>query len=233
MDNLARPPLVNAVGDAFVRNILSDGSLPVVSPLIMFLSDGQHHPAMRASGKAAKAALLADIAHFMHISHGRHPGLVENAAQKITDEAAGDWLIQAIDGMLSERAFLNRLTVTAGPIRRLAGQSKIDALVEIQAKSFQMLATSDRKGCSAGAAIAFVLDWHQTRPLLDIVAEQMGFSPSAITLPSVTDCAQLALKLEGSDSYRRAMAFGAEQTLMQQRGLWHLVVARHVEMLAS
>lgn len=233
MDNLARPPLVNDIDDAFVRNILSDGSLAVVAPLVAFLSNGQLRPVLRASGKAAKAALLADIPHFMHISHGRHPGLVDYAAHKIVDDAARNWMIQAIDGMLGERAYLNRLTVTAGPIRRLTGQDKVNALVEGQAKNFKMLATSDRKGCAAGAAIAFVLDWHQTRPLLDIVAHQMGLEPPTPTLPSVDECTQFAETLDRGASYRRAMTFGADQTLAQQRCLWQLIVARHVEMLAA
>lgn len=233
MDNLARPPLVNDVDDAFMRSILSDGSLPVVAPLVAFLSEDNLRPVLRASGKVAKAALLADIAHFMHIPHGRHPGLVDFAAQKIVDDAARHWIIQAIDGMLVERIFLNRLTVTAGPIRRLSGQDKVNSLVESQAKNFQMLATSDRKGCSAGAAIAFILDWNQTRPLLDIVAYQMGLEPPTPTLPSVAECAQFAARLDHGLSYRRAMAFGADQTLAQQRCLWQLIVARHVEMLAA
>ena len=233
MDILARPPLFDDVGDPLVRKILSQGSFSVITPLVTFLVDAQLHPELRATGRTIQAALLADIAHFMNISHGRHPGVVEYAAQKIVDDAARSWLIQALDGMLKERAFLNMLTVTAGPIRRLTGQDNVNALVESQAKNFQMLATSDRKGCSPGSAIAFVIDWHQTRPLLEIVAHQMGISPPAVILPSVADCAALAQTLERGDSFRRAMAFGAEQTLAQQRGLWQLIVARHVEMIAA
>lgn len=233
MDNLARPPLNNGLSNAFVRKILSDGSLSVITPLVTFLSDGQHRPALRASGKATKAALLADIAHFMHISHGRYPGVVEYAAQKILDDAVRGWLIRAIDAMLVERAFLNMLTVTAGPIRRLASQDNINAVVDGQAKNFQMLATSDRKGCAFGAAIAFVLDWHQTRPLLDIVAHQMGLASPTVTLPSLAECVLLVQSEDRGDNFRRAMAFGAEQTLAQQRGLWRLVVARHIEMLSA
>ncbi|MFN3618875.1 DUF6975 family protein [Sphingorhabdus sp.] len=233
MDNLARPPLHHGQSDIFVRNIMSDGSLNVVAPLLSFLTNKRDKPHFRAQGKSARTALLADISHFMHISHGRHPGIIDYAAQKIVDEAARNWLVQAIDGMLGERAFLNRLTVTAGPIRRLSGQDKVNALVESQAKNFQLLATSDRKGCSSGAVIAFVLDWHQTRPLLDIVAYEMGLAHSPVTLPSVTECVQLVEKLEHNEGYRRAMAFGADQTLAQQRCLWQLVVARHVEMLAA
>lgn len=233
MDNLARPYLDNEIGDPFVRNILSDGSLPVVTPLITFLGNGVNRPQLRASGRAAKAGLLADIAHFMHISHGRYPGLVEHAAQRVEDNSARLWLVQAIDGMLGERAYLNRLTINAGPIRRLAGQDKVNALVESQAKNFEMLATSDRKGCPSGAAIAFVLDWLQTRPLLDIVAQETGVDASTSNLPTVQECVQLVRTLDRNPSYRRAMAFGADQTLAQQRGLWQLVVARHVEMLAA
>ncbi len=233
MDNLARPSVINNVEDALMRNILSDGSLPVIAPLVAFLSDDQLRPVLRASGKAAKAALLADIAHFMHISHGRHPGLIDYAANKIVDDAARHWMIQAIDGMLGERAFLNRLTVTAGPIRRLKSHDKVNSLIESQAKNFEMLATSDRKGCAVGVAIAFVMDWLQTRPLLDIVAFQMGLEPPTPTLPTLADCVKLAQGLDRSPSYRRAMAFGADQTLAQQRGLWQLIVARHVEILAA
>ena len=232
MDNLARPPVNDDAGSSFVRNVLSDGSLAVVTPLVMFLTDGQNRPQLRTSVKTARAALMADISHFMHILHGRHPGVIEYASQN-ADSAAQAWLIKAMDGMLAERIYLNKLTVTAGPIRRLPGQDKISLLVESQAKNFQMLASSDRHGCSSGAAIAFVLDWHQTRPLLDIVSREMGLMPTSLALPSVLECQQIADKLNHDAGYRRAMAFGADQTLAQQRGLWQLIVARHVETLAG
>ncbi|WP_411290714.1 DUF6975 family protein [Sphingorhabdus sp.] len=232
MDHLARPPAPDGLGSTFVRNILVDGSWSVVAPLVHFLNDGPLRPPLRSPGKNARAALLADISHFMHILHGRHPGLIEYASQN-ADDAAQPWLMKAMDGMLAERIYLYKLTVTAGPIRRLPGQDKISSLVECQAKNFQMLATSGRQGCSSGAAIAFVLDWHQTRPLLDIVAQEMGLMPKSLVLPSVLECQQLAEKLNPDVGYRRAMAFGADQTLAQQRGLWQLIVARHVETLAG
>jgi len=233
MNNLARPTLGSDLGDGFVRTILSDGSLGVTAPLAAFLGNGGDRPDLRPHAKAARAALLADIAHFMHISHGRHPGIIDYAAQKIVDDAARSWLVGAIDGFSAERTFLNKLTVTAGPIRRLQGQDKVNTLIESQAKNFQMLATSDRKGCPAGAAIAFLVDWHQTRPLLDMVAYEMGIAPTPAALPSVNACAALAGKLDDGGSYRRAMAFGAHQTLEQMRGLWRLIAARHTEMLAA
>lgn len=233
MDNLARPNPNNCPGDSLVHDIIADGSLTVVAPLQHFLQSSGNRNDLRSPVKAARAALLADISHFMHISHGRHPGIVDYAAHKIIDDAARNWLVQAIDGMAAERAFLNKLTVTAGPIRRLSGQDKVNALVENQAKSFQMLTTSDRKGCPAGAAIAFVVDWHQTRILLDMVAYEIGVDPAPLLLPSIEACTELTGQLDDGAAYRRAMAFGAQQILAQQRGLWQLIVARHIEMLAG
>jgi hypothetical protein len=233
MDNLARPQRDDAFGAAFVRSILSDGSLSVVKPLLAFLGDNSARPDLRSPAKAARAALLADIAHFMNISHGRHPGIIDHTAHKIVDDAARRWLIQAIDGMSAERAYLNDLTVTAGPIRRLAGQEKITAMIELQSKNFEMLATSDRKGCPAGAAIAFVVDWHQTRQLLDRVALNIGLEARPVSLPAIEDCERLAQDLDNGPGYRRAMAFGSDQLLAQQRGLWQLLAARHAEMLAA
>jgi hypothetical protein len=43
----------------------------------------------------------------------------------------------------------------------------------------------------------------------------------------------LAEKLDDGAGYRRAMAFGSQQLLAQQRGLWQLIAARHAEMLAG
>ncbi len=231
MNNLARTQTPHCPGEVFVRDIMADGSRDIIAPLQSFLETSAKHPDLRSPAKTARAALLADIAHFMHISHGRHPGIIDFAALKIVDDAARSWLITAIDGLAAERATLNRLTVTAGPIRRLNGQDKVNALVEGQAKSFQMLATSDRKGCPAGAAIAFVVDWHQTRGLLDVVTNGVGLEAAPLGLPPVPDCIQLARQLDDGGAYRRAMSFGAQQMLAQQRGLWQLIVARHLEML--
>lgn len=231
MNNLARTQTPHCPGEVFVRDIMADGSRDIIAPLQSFLETSAKHPDLRSPAKTARAALLADIAHFMHISHGRHPGIIDFAALKIVDDAARSWLITAIDGLAAERATLNRLTVTAGPIRRLNGQDKVNALVEGQAKSFQMLATSDRKGCPAGAAIAFVVDWHQTRGLLDVVTTGVGLEAAPLGLPPVPDCIRLARQLDDGGAYRRAMSFGAQQMLAQQRGLWQLIVARHLEML--
>ena len=233
MDNLARPELDADFGSAFVQLVSSQGSLPVVEPLMAFLGERSDRPDLRPQVKNARAALIADVAHFINISHGRHPGVVDHAAHKIIDDAARRWLVQAIDGFAGERAYLNRLTVQAGPIRRHTGQDRITALITGQSKNFEMLATSDRKGCPAGAALAFVIDWHQTRALLDRISLHIGMEPPVTQLPDIATCAALAGQLVQSDAYRRAMGFGAEQILAQQRGLWQLIAARHAETLAG
>ncbi len=231
MNNLARPEMDADFGSTFVRTVTSGGSLAVVEPLMAFLGDRGDRPDLRAPVKNARAALIADVAHFINISHGRHPGIIDYAAHKIVDDAARRWMVDAIDGFAAERAFLNRLTVEAGPIRRHTGQDKITALITVQSKNFEMLATSDRKGCPAGAALAFVIDWHHTRPLLDRIALHIGMEPPMLSLPDVATCAALVAKLVNNDAYRRAMGFGADQLLAQQRGLWQLIAARHAETL--
>jgi len=233
MDNLMRPELHVDFGSAFVRNILADGSAKVIAPLLSFLGDRGDRPDLRAVVKNARGALIADIAHFINISHGRHPGIVDHAANKIVDDVARDWLVRATDGFAAERRFLNALTVAAGPIRRHVGQDKITALISGQTKNFEMLATSDRKGCPAGAALAFVVDWQQTRPLLDRIALHIGMEPPAVALPSAEQCAGVADQLARDGAYSRAMAFGSQQMLGQQRGLWQLIAARHVETMAG
>ncbi len=230
MDNLARPNTPQDIGGSLLRLVQTDGSARIVSPLHKFLNASHDAPALRTSVRNIRPALIADIAHFLCISHGRHPGVIDHAATKIIDDAAREWIVKAIDSFSVERSFLNKLTVAAGPIARQIGQEKITALIGNQAKSFQMLATSDRKGTAAGAAIAFVLDWQITRPLLDIAALSLGMEPPKCVLPEDETAKALAdtLALDGSKS--RAMMFGAEQLLAQQRGLWQLIAARHAEM---
>jgi hypothetical protein len=233
MDNLARPETVIDFGTQFTDAICADGSAATAEPLARFISDTAGRPEMRPPFKNARAALVADIAHFLHVVYGRHPGIIDHAAHRIVDDAARKWLIRAIDAVAAERIFLNALTVAAGPERRHHGENKVAALIAAQARNFEMLATSERKGCPAGAAIAFVIDWQSTRPLLGTVALHLGLELPANPFPTIAECTTLADKLGSSDAHRRAMRFGAEQLLAQQRGLWRLIAARHAETLAA
>jgi hypothetical protein len=217
-------------GEGFASLAAENGSVPVSGPLAAFLDRCMAAPDLRKSVKDSLPALLADVAHFLNISHGRFPGVVDHAAGKIVDSEAREWLTMATATFAAERAFLNRLTVAAGPIRRHLDQDKIEALLATQQRSFEMLATSDRKGCPAGAAMAFVLDWHATRPMLDRAAMMLGVEAQKCALPSVSMTVALADALSGSSAVERAMAFGSQQLLAQQKGLWHLIAARHQKM---
>lgn len=233
MDNLARPDLDEDFGQALVRAILTDGSSPVIMPLQDFLGQRETILDFRSPTKSARAALIADIAHFLNISHGRHPGVIDFAAHKIADDVARKWMVIATKAIVVERRYLNALTVAAGPTHRQQGQDKLTALLGQQSKNFEMLATSDRTGCPAGAAIAFVIDWQQTRPLLDRSALHLGMEPPACTLPSIDHSRDLANALAATPVVQRAMSFGARQLLGQQRGLWQVIAARHDELLAE
>jgi hypothetical protein len=220
-------------GESFAALVAANGSGSVSAPLAGFLDRSMSAPDLRKSVKNSLPALLADIAHFLNISHGRFPGVIDHAANKIVDLEARDWLTEATAAFATERAFLNRLTVAAGPIRRHMDQDKVEALLATQQRSFEMLATSDRHGCPAGAALAFSLDWQATRGLLDRMAMMLGIEAQDCNLPSSGSTITLAEALAGNAAAERAMAFGSEQLLAQQRGLWQLIAARHQVMTAQ
>ncbi len=222
----------SSFGEGFASLVADNGSVPVSGPLTVFLDRCMTAPELRKSVKDSLPALLADIAHFLNVSHGRFPGVIDHAAKKIADPEAREWLVAATDAFAMERAFLNSLTVAAGPIRRHLDQDKIEALLATQQRSFEMLATSDRKGCPAGVAMAFVLDWHATRPMLEQAALMLSVEVQSCALPSPATTIALADALSGSPAVERAMAFGSQQLLAQQKGLWHLIAARHHKMTA-
>jgi hypothetical protein len=220
-------------GEDFLEKVRANGSLSIARPLLSFLDKSGCAEPLRSSVKICRPALKADIAHFLNICFGRHPGIVDHAANKIVDHAARNWLLQAIDGFSVERQFLNRLTVAAGPIHRQLGQDRITALLEGQSRSIEMLATSERVGCPAGAAIAFVIDWKMTRPLLDHVALALSIEVPPCLLPDDRQTMRLVRELAGTASIRRAINFGGDQMLALQKGLWQLVATRHQAMLTE
>ncbi len=232
METVANTGAIADFGVSLLSRVDAEGSLPIAITLVKFLENSQKTKDLRLALKTIRPALVADIAHFMCISHGRHPGIIDYAADKIVDDVAREWLLHAIDGFSTERGFLNQLTVAAGPIRRMAGQDKLTSLLQHQAKSFQMLATSDRNGTAAGAAIAFLIDWQLCRPVFDQMALGLAIEPPVNRLPSAAQCQEMATALAQTPSQQRAMQFGAEQLLAQQRGLWQLIAARHSEINA-
>lgn len=169
---------------------------------------------------------IADIAHFLCVLHGRHPGVVDHAATKTADVVAREWLVQAMEGFTAERAFLTRLTVAAGPISGVRREDQSNATVLAQRKALEMLSQSDRNGCALGASFALVLDWQAIRPLLEKIAVKLSVEPRALMLPTSEATSILNSELSQSSAVERAINFGVDQILTQHRGLWQLLDAR-------
>jgi len=174
---------------------------------------------------------LADVVHFLCVLHGRHPGVLDHAATHTTHGAAREWLMQAVRGFALERAYLASIVVAAGPLPSTPGQGDCEAAMQGQRHALDMLAQSDRTGCALGAAIALVLDWTAIRDVLDTAAERLGVDVAHRGLPDELETLTLAMVTAESAAIERALCFGAQQLLTQQRGLWDLLEARHAARL--
>mgnify|MGYP003120903486 CR=1 FL=1 len=203
----ARPSLMERVTEHGTR---SAGYVQAISDDFTILSGGD----------------IADIAHFLCMLHGRHPGVVDHAATKTADVIAREWLVKAMDGFIAERAFLTRLTVAAGPISGIRTEDQSNATVLAQRKALEMLSQSDRNGCALGASFALVMDWQAVRPLLEQIAIKLDVEPRAAILPSTETTTALNAELSKLTAIERAINFGVDQILSQHRGLWQLLEAR-------
>ncbi len=187
------------------------------------------HPHVRAGALSSGAQAmrnLADAVHFLCLLHGRHPGVIDNAARKAVDPASRQWMNEAADAFVQERAFLSKIASAVGPVPSTQGQAQCEAAVAAQRKAIDMLAESDRHGCAVGAAIALTLDWRTIRVLLDISAQRLDMTPPTCNLPDLRDTARLATTVADSPAVERAMVFGAQQLIVQHSGLWDLMAAR-------
>ena len=140
--------------------------------------------------------------------------------------AVGKWLGQAASGFAAERAYLTRLIVLAGPEPSTPGQADSMQAVVAQSHALTMLAQSDRAGTALGAAVALILDWQVIRAVLDGAATRLGIDPPLLDLPDEATASAMASTAAESYAIERAMQFGAQQLLLQHRGLWDLLEAR-------
>lgn len=177
-----------------------------------------------ARGREA-ARDLADAVHLISGLHGRQPGVIDHARERATDPAIRAWLDKAAAGFAEERAYLMRTVVAAGPLPSTPGQAACEAAMIGQRHALDMLARSDRSGCALGAALALVLDWRAVRAVIDAAAQRFGVALIPPALPSARQALALAAD-GGSPAVERAMVFGAQQLLVQHRGLWSLLEAR-------
>ncbi len=169
---------------------------------------------------------VADIAHYLCMLHGRHPGVVDHAATKTVEPATREWLVEAMEAFAAERAFLTKLTVAAGPISGVGAEDQSDAAVLAQRKALEMLSQSDRKGCALGASFALVLDWRAVRSVMEKIALRLNIEPRRTILPTEEETQKLKGVLAQTPAVERALNFGVDQLLAQHRGLWQLLDAR-------
>lgn len=185
------------------------------------------HPAiLRLTAPKAAGRDLADAVHALCSVHGRMTELFEEAARRTMTPRDQGWLAAATHAFEVERAYLARLTAAVGPLPSTPGQAESDAAFAAQRHTFDMLARSDRTGCATGAALALVIDWHAFRGILDAAAQRAGSVVVASHLPHAGDILALADAEDTPPAVRRAMAFGAQQTFAQHRGLCDLIDAR-------
>ena len=169
---------------------------------------------------------LSDAVHFLCTLHGRHPGVVDHAANRCIDASARSWFAAATEAFAAERTFLARLAVAAGPVPGTPGSADSEGAVIGQRHAIEMLAQSERRGCALGAALGIVLDWIPIRTVLDAAAARFGFEPPVHALGDPSALAALADAAAVTSGMERAILFGATQVAVQHRGLWDLLEAR-------
>jgi len=169
---------------------------------------------------------LADAIHLFCSLYGRHPGLIELALNNCPAGPVRDWLKEASDAYERERLYLVRLTASVGPLPSTPGAAETEAALVASRHAIETLAGSERRGCALGAATALMSDWPAIRALLDRAADRVGMQVPALTLPDQPSIIRVIG--DGTDGMpsERALGFGGEQLLLQNRGLFDLLEAR-------
>lgn len=218
------------------RSFARPGSIAeALDALVAGAGTGAHDHIKSGGLSQGKDAMrnLADAVHFLCVLHGRHPGIVDNAARRAVEKSPRLWLEEAATAFVQERSFLSQIASAVGPVPSTQGQAQCENAVAAQRKALDMLAQSDRNGCALGAAIALTLEWRTIRVILDISAQRLDITPPRCTLPDLRDTARLANDIANTPAIERALTFGAQQLIDQHRGLWDLLAARAESRAAS
>ncbi|MBU3076399.1 DUF6975 family protein [Sphingomonas quercus] len=171
---------------------------------------------------------IADALHYLCVLYGRQPDMIDLASLRHPATQAGHFLAEAADAFAAERLYLAQLAVAAGPQPSTPGQADSQGAVLGHNHALAMLARSDRHGTAFGAAAALLVDWHEVRALLDLAAHRLGVDVPACLLPVPAETLAIAALLAETPAVERAIAFGAQQFLFQQRGMWSLLEAREI-----
>lgn len=171
---------------------------------------------------------LADAVHHLSALHGRHPGISDLLVERDSHPVIREWIEASAHAFRRERAYLTRVVVAVGPVPSTPGQAQSEAAVMGQRHAIEMLARSDRLGCALGAALAKALDWRAMRGVIDAAARRYGVESPTLLVPTMEETLRAAIEAATSPSLERAIGFGAQQILVQHRGLWDLLEAREI-----
>ena len=177
---------------------------------------------LAAAGPAANRD-LADCVHLFCSLYGRYPGLIEIALGHCVAGPVRDWLREASDAYERERLYLVRLTASVGP---LPSTPETESTLVSQRHAIETLAKSERRGCSLGAATALIADWPAVRSVFDRAADRIGMPKPTLTLPDTDSIIRVIGSGTDGAASERALGFGGEQLLLQNRGLFDLLEAR-------
>jgi hypothetical protein len=198
----------------------------------LMLADGSAKHSFVATHSARVGAeagrSLSDAVHHLSGLYGRHPGLADTLVERGQHAEIKDWIAAAVDGFARERAYLTRVVVAAGPLPSTPGQAESESAALSQRHALDMLARSDRVGCALGASLATALDWRAMRSVIDAAARRFGIEPPTLLVPTAEETLRAAVDAAIGPGVERAICFGAQQILVQHRGLWDLLDARDI-----
>ena len=181
---------------------------------------------MTATGPNA-ARDLADAVHLLCSLYGRHPGLIELALNNCPAGPVRDWLREASDAFERERLYLVRLTAAVGPLPSTPGAAETES-------GAGRPAPRDRDAGQVGTPR--LRAWRG-----DCADGRLGGDPrrarprrrphghaNARADPARRGLDRPRSSHAGTDGMasERALGFGGEQLLLQNRGLFDLLEAR-------
>jgi hypothetical protein len=182
------------------------------------------HPLASASGPLA-ARDLADAVHLLCSLYGRHPGLVELSLGHAPAGPVRDWLREASDAFERERLYLVRLTAAVGPCPRPPARPR--------PKRAWRPAPRDRDPGPVRAAR--LRAWRDDRAGRRLARGARRARPRRgahggrrarpARCPTRIGRGVIHAGIDGAAA-ERALGFGGEQLLLQNRGLFDLLEAR-------
>jgi hypothetical protein len=172
--------------------------------------------------RASRRSGAADAIYYLCTLHGRYPGVIDHAAARITDPAARAWIAQATYAFAGSAPTLPASRSAAGPVPSTPGAAASDAAVHGQRHAWKCSPVGAqrlraRRGDGGGARLG------RARVALDAAARRFGVSRRLIPLADTAAISAVADQF-GAQPFRPArLLFGAEQILLQHRGLWDLL----------